>query len=54
MLCKLELCTCSDCMDSERPCANDCGSDNECAGCTEAREEREDVEFAIDCETGRL
>lgn len=47
-------CDCETCLDSEKPCAFDCDTDEPCEGCREAREAAEDVGFAIDCARGVL
>lgn len=47
----VDLCNCSDCEGAEKPCHNDCG---DCIGCIEARWEREEAAFAIDCAIGRF
>jgi hypothetical protein len=46
-------CDCTDCSESNAPCAQDCDFEFPCEGCNEARLEREEIEFTIDCVTGR-
>lgn len=42
-----EICTCWQCDLADKPCHQDCSVDDECVGCTEARQAREDITHDI-------
>lgn len=46
----LDACDCEDCLELLTVCNNDCEI---CAGCIEAKRDREEAEYEIDCAMGR-
>lgn len=49
-----DACDCSDCVDSEGPCHQDCDSEGLCQGCMELAQERDEIQFEIDSAKGRI
>lgn len=41
----LNLCTCNDCLESDKPCKMDCDTDSLCSGCRESMECEKDDDY---------
>ncbi len=49
-----DLCDCSDCLDSERPCTYDCSSEDPCEGCSDSIQAGMEAQHAWMVSIGRV